>query len=120
MSMPSICARRCLRRDRRSIAAPTRIGISSVRWSDTMPVAALGKRDCTIDPARALRGFVPVAGGDLARLLALSKDLVDEDAEIDLAAYGGRPLEVDPAATQFESGGDLVDTRRLRTALPAI
>jgi alginate O-acetyltransferase complex protein AlgJ len=75
-------------------------------------VAALGKGDWTIDPARALRGFVPVAGGDLARLLALSKDLADEEADINLAPYGAQPLEVDPFDTQFESGGDLIETRR--------
>src|SRR5207253_9847963 len=47
-------------------------------------VAALGKSDWTIDSARVLRGFLPVEGGDLARLLALSQDLADEDADIDL------------------------------------
>jgi len=73
---------------------------------------ALGKREWIIDPARALRGFVPAAGGDLARLIAMSKDLADEDAEIDLASYGARPLQVSPFETQFESGGDLVETGR--------
>jgi alginate O-acetyltransferase complex protein AlgJ len=75
-------------------------------------VAALGRKDWIIDPARVLRGFVPVEGGDLARLLALSKDLDDEDAVIDLAPYGARPLEVQPFATQFEEGGDLIETGR--------
>lgn len=75
-------------------------------------VSALGKGDWVVDPARALRGFVPVAGGDLARLLALSKDLADEDAEIDLTPYGPRVIEVGPFETQFESGGDLIGTGR--------
>jgi hypothetical protein len=73
---------------------------------------ALGKRDWLIDPARVLRSFVPVAGGDLARLLALTKDLADEEAEIDLAPYGARAVEVTPFETQFESGGDLIETGR--------
>jgi hypothetical protein len=75
-------------------------------------VGALGKRDWIIDPARALRAFVPAAGGDLARLLALSRDLADEEAEIDLSPFGARPTEVSPFETQFESGGDLVETGR--------
>jgi alginate O-acetyltransferase complex protein AlgJ len=75
-------------------------------------VAALGKTDWTIDPARVLRGFVPVGGGDLARLLALSANLAVEDADIDLAPYGARPLEAGPFETQFESGGDLIETGR--------
>ena len=75
-------------------------------------VGALGRRDWIIDPARALRSFVPAAGGDLARLLALSRDLADEEAEIDLSPYGARPAEVSPFETQFESGGDLIETGR--------
>ena len=71
---------------------------------------ALGRSDWIIDPVRVLRGFVPVAGGDLARLLALSKDLNDEDAEIDLAPYGAQPVAVRSFETQFESGGDLIET----------
>jgi len=72
-------------------------------------VSALGKLEWTIDPVRALRGFESVPGGDLARLLAISADVTDEDARIDLSAYSPPP----PAtliATQFESGGDLVET----------
>ena len=75
-------------------------------------VGTLGKGDWIIDPARVLRGFVPVGGGDLARLLALSRDLADEDADIDLAPYGAQPLEIGPFETQFESGGDLIETTR--------
>lgn len=75
-------------------------------------VGAIGKGDWVIEPARVLRGFVPVARGDLARLLALSNHLADEDAEIDLSSYGAQPLEVGPFETQFESGGDLIETRR--------
>jgi hypothetical protein len=83
-------------------------------------VNALGKTDWLIDPARVLRGFVPVAGGDLARLLALSKDLADEDAEIDLAPYAARPFEAAPFETQFESGGDLIETGREGAAVLVI
>lgn len=73
---------------------------------------ALGRGGWVINPAGVLRGFVPVAGGDLARLLALSRDVDDEDAQIDLAANGERPVEVRPFETQFESGGDLIETGR--------
>jgi hypothetical protein len=73
---------------------------------------AMGKSAWTIDPTRVLRGFVPVGGGDLARLLALSSDLPDEDAEIDLSGYGAQPFAVSPFATQFESGGDMIETGR--------
>ena len=75
-------------------------------------VAALGKPEWVIAPARVLRGFVPVAGGDLARLLAISGDVMDEDADIDLSSYGPRPFEVGAVPTQFENGGDLIETGR--------
>lgn len=73
-------------------------------------VSALGKPDWVIEPARVLRGFVPVEGGDLARLLAISDAVSDEDADIDLTPYGPRSFEVAQAVTQFESGGDLIET----------
>ena len=72
-------------------------------------VRAAGKPDWTFDPARAFKGFVPVAGGDLARLLAVGASVNDEEAEIDLGAYGPPPPEAMTLATQFESGGDLVE-----------
>lgn len=75
-------------------------------------VGALGKPDWLIDPARVVKGFVPVEGGDLARLLAISHDVSDEDADIDLSAYGPKPPDAVPIATQFEDGGDLVETGR--------
>lgn len=75
-------------------------------------VKALGKPEWTIDPTRVLRGFEPVAGGDLARLLAISADVSEEDAIIDLIPYAPRPVTVTAIATQFESGGDLVETGR--------
>ncbi|MEA2876315.1 MAG: alginate O-acetyltransferase complex protein AlgJ [Hyphomicrobiales bacterium] len=73
-----------------------------------------------IDLARVLRGFERVAGGDLARLLAVSADVSDEDAVIDLSAYG--PAAPPPAAiaTQFESGGDLVETGRAGATIVVI
>jgi alginate O-acetyltransferase complex protein AlgJ len=75
-------------------------------------VSALGKPDWTIDPARVVKGFEPVPGGDLARLLAVSRDVSDEDAVIDLSAYGPRPPQAVRIETQFEDGGDLVETGR--------
>jgi hypothetical protein len=75
-------------------------------------VGALDRSDWVINPARVLRRFVPASGGDLARLLALSRDLPDEEAEIDLSSYGARPATVSPFETQFESGGDLVEGGR--------
>ena len=73
---------------------------------------ALGRPDWIIDPARALRGFEPVEGGDLARLLAVSADVTDEEARIDLSAYGPKPPDPVPAATQSEESGDLIETGR--------
>jgi alginate O-acetyltransferase complex protein AlgJ len=67
------------------------------------------KSDWAINPARALKGFERVEGGDLARLLAVAADVSDEEAVIDL---GVPPSSASPIATQFESGGDLVETGR--------
>ena len=75
-------------------------------------VRAARKPEWIIDPARALKGFQRVAGGDLARLLAVAADVSDEDAVIDLGSYGPAPPPALPLATQFESGGDLVETGR--------
>jgi len=75
-------------------------------------VAALGRPDWTIDPARAMRGYDTIEGGDLARLLAVSADVTDEQARIDLSAYGPKPPDPRPFETQFESGGDLIETGR--------
>jgi hypothetical protein len=75
-------------------------------------VRAAGRDEWVIDPARVLRGFERVDGGDLARLLAISSDVSDEDAMIDLRAYGPPPPPATAIATQFESGGDLVDAGR--------
>ena len=75
-------------------------------------VDALGEPDWAIDPDRVLRGFETAPGGDLARLLAVSAGVTDEDARIDLSSYGPRALSISPIDTQFESGGDLIDTGR--------
>jgi alginate O-acetyltransferase complex protein AlgJ len=75
-------------------------------------VEALHQPDWTIDPDRVLRGFEAAPGGDLARLLAVSTGVTDEDARIDLSSYGPRPFRVVPIDTQNESGGDLIDTGR--------
>ncbi len=75
-------------------------------------VRGAGNTGWTIDPAHALKGFERVEGGDLARLLAVAADVSDEDAVIDLSAYGPPPPPAMALATQFESGGDLVETGR--------
>lgn len=73
---------------------------------------AVGEPGWKLDPARVLRGFEPVPGGDLARLLAISGDISDEEAKIDLSPYGSPPPPAVPIDTNFESGGDLVVTGR--------
>jgi hypothetical protein len=75
-------------------------------------VEVLGKPDWTIDPGRVLRGFESVPGGDLARLLAVSDSVTDEDAVIDLSRYRPAALEISRIDTQAESGGDLIETGR--------
>jgi hypothetical protein len=75
-------------------------------------VQARAQARMDIDPARVLKGFERVEGGDLARLLAVAADVSDEDAVIDLGPYGPAPPPAAPLATQFESGGDLVETGR--------
>jgi alginate O-acetyltransferase complex protein AlgJ len=75
-------------------------------------VEVLGEADWTIDPGRVLRGFESVPGGDLARLLAVSDSVTDEDAVIDLSRYRPAALEISRIDTQAESGGDLIETGR--------
>jgi hypothetical protein len=75
-------------------------------------VEALRQPDWTIDPTRVLRGFEPVPGGDLTRLLAVSTSVTDEDAIIDLSPYRPTSLVTKSIDTQFERGGDLVETGR--------
>ena len=83
-----ICGRRCSLpiRSIRPTAARIRTGTSSARLSPTtpssMPCASLS---WAIDPDRVLRGFETVPGGDLARLLAVSAEVSDEEARIDLS-----------------------------------
>lgn len=72
-------------------------------------VRAAGHADWVLEPANVLRGFETVEGGDLARLLAVADAITDEDARIDLSAYGTLPPAV-PFETQYESGGDLVES----------
>jgi hypothetical protein len=75
-------------------------------------VEALHEPGWTIDPARVLRGFEAVPGGDLARLLAVGADVTDEDAKIDLSFYQPPASTISKIDTQFESGGDLIETGR--------
>jgi hypothetical protein len=70
-------------------------------------VEALREPRWAIEPDRVLRGFESVPGGDLARLLAVSADVTDEDARIDLSPYSPPPLHSSKIDTQFESGGGL-------------
>ncbi len=74
---------------------------------------ALGKPGWSIDPARALRGFHTVPGGDLARLLAVSDHVTDEEAIIDLSFLSpATATTISSVETQFESGGKLIETDR--------
>jgi hypothetical protein len=73
-------------------------------------VRAAGRPEWIIAPARVLRGFETVEGGDLARLLAVADAITDEDARIDLGSSYGTPPPAVPIDTQFESGGDLVES----------
>jgi hypothetical protein len=73
---------------------------------------ALREPDWVIDPDRVVAGFETVPGGDLARLLAVSENVSDEDARIDLSFYKPREVTVQSIDTQFESGGDLIETGR--------
>jgi hypothetical protein len=75
-------------------------------------VKALDEPGWVIDPDRVFRGFEPVPGGDLARLLAIASDVSDEDAVIDLSPYRPSPTIHSRIDTQFESGGDLVEASR--------
>ena len=114
-SRPWICGRRCSQpiRSIRSTAAPIRTGTSlGALVAYNAVVDALREPDWAIDPARVLRGFETVPGGDLARLLAVSADVSDEDAEIDLSSYDPPAFAVQNVDTQFESGGDLIETGR--------
>lgn len=81
---------------------------------------AARRPEWVIDPARVLRGFVRVEGGDLARLLAISADVSDEEAMIDLGAYGPAAPPAAVIATEFESGGDLVETGRAGATIVVI
>lgn len=83
-------------------------------------VRAAGKSDWVIDPARVLKRFERIEGGDLARLLAVSDHVTDEDAVIDLSPYGPAPPPAVPFATQYESGGDLVETGRAAATVMVI
>jgi alginate O-acetyltransferase complex protein AlgJ len=73
-------------------------------------VEALHEPDWTVEPDRVLRGFEAVPGGDLARLLAVSTGVSDEDARIDLSSYGLQPYHLSRIETQNESGGYLIET----------
>jgi hypothetical protein len=75
-------------------------------------VEALGRPNWTVDRRSVFRGFETVPGGDLARLLAVSAAVTDEDAKIDLSDYSPLPLKVSPIDTHFESSGYLIETGR--------
>jgi alginate O-acetyltransferase complex protein AlgJ len=76
-------------------------------------VASLGKADWIVDPNQVFRGFEPRPGGDLARMLGAPDAIGDEDARIDLAAYG--PVALTSAALDTrkpETGGNVSDSGR--------
>lgn len=75
-------------------------------------VAALGRSDWVIDPARVFKGFEVVPGGDLARMLGVSADISDLDATIDLSSHNAPRGTVTAIDTMRETGGDLVETGR--------
>jgi hypothetical protein len=124
LMMQALAARNVARLDLRPALFTANAGQPAYRRTDThwtkfgalvaynAAVAALGRPDWTIDPARVLRGFQPAEGGDLARLLAVAQDLHDEDAVIDLSPYGPPPPAAVKIDTQSEWGGDLVETGR--------
>ena len=75
-------------------------------------VAAIGKPGWVIEPEKVFRGFEPVVGGDLARMLGVSADVPDTQAAIDLSAYAPPKLVVTPLDTGSWGGGDVVETGR--------
>jgi alginate O-acetyltransferase complex protein AlgJ len=75
-------------------------------------VEALQEPGWVIDPDRVFLGFEPVPGGDLARLLAVSADVTDEDAMIDLSSYRPPIPKISKIDTQSEITGDLIETGR--------
>jgi hypothetical protein len=76
-------------------------------------VAALSRSDWTIDPNLVARGHAAIPSGDLARMLGVSADVGDIDAEIDLSAYSPRPMEITDIDThQRETGGSVTKTGR--------
>ena len=76
-------------------------------------VAALGRSDWAIDPDRVVRGHATVPGGDLARMVGVSADISDDDADIDLSAYAPRPMDITNIDTQQrETGGSATATGR--------
>jgi hypothetical protein len=81
-------------------------------------VNALGRQEWTIDPRRVFRGFEPVPSGDLARMLAISAVLTDEDARIDLSADAPAPLKVLYIDTTY--GGYVIETGRAGPTMAVI
>jgi alginate O-acetyltransferase complex protein AlgJ len=75
-------------------------------------VEALHEPGWVIDPDRVFRGFEPLPGGDLARLLAVSADVTDEDARIDLSSYRPTVAKFSKIDTQSEIRGDRIETGR--------
>ena len=75
-------------------------------------VAALRRPDWIVDPALVFRGFEPVTGGDLARMLGAGGDVSDVEARIDLSAYAPRVDTVSTFDAHSENSGDLIVTGR--------
>lgn len=83
-------------------------------------VNALGRPEWTIDPRRVFHRFETVPSGDLARLLAVSAFVSDEDAVIDLSAYAPAPLKVSRIDTRLDRLGELNEIGRAGPAVLVI
>lgn len=75
-------------------------------------VAALGQPDWAVDPERVVGKVAREPAGDLARMLGVSADVGDREADIDLSVYGPSRETVSPLDTRRDTGGDQVETGR--------
>jgi hypothetical protein len=73
-------------------------------------VETLRRPDWKIDPGRVFLGYEAIPGGDLARMLGVSADVIDLDTVIDLAPYAPAPLKTAATDTGRERGGHVTST----------
>ena len=116
MSLRSTCGRRCSRPNAatRSIAARTPTGTSLGALVAYNAVVEALRRARLDDRSRARAARLRAGRGRRsgAAAGALPAIVTDEDADIDLSPYGPPPATAGPFETQFESGGDLIETGR--------